>query len=299
MLAGVVPKLNELRVRRARTIALVHLLDQLGLALALDQQASPSKEEALFREITRPFTLGRYSDCLDIYAAELAAGAEGALGLEEVIERLGGHALMERMRAERPVDERYPDSVERLRMLIQASAGETLAEHIDDMLCRVALSSSEGAETDPNRVNLLTLHSTKGLEFSRVYVVGVENQVLPGWRAIQEDRDDEIQEARRLLYVGMTRAKAPAGADSRRADEAATALRAICLSPRRAWCSRILAYLLHWVPRSSVSEVTMKLIACTLPLLAGLPSVLSAQVNLSLPRLSRPAVRATPGSNRT
>jgi len=208
VLAAVVPKLNELRVRRARTIALVHLLDQLGLALAFDQQATPSKEETLFREITRPFTLGRYSDCLDIYGAELAAGAEGALGLEEVIERLGGHALMERMRAERTVDERYPDSVERLRTLIQASAGETLAEHIDDMLCRVALSSSEGVETDPNRLNLLTLHSTKGLEFSRVYVVGVENQLLPGWKAIQGDRDDEIQEARRLLYVGMTRAKA-------------------------------------------------------------------------------------------
>jgi superfamily I DNA/RNA helicase/DNA polymerase III epsilon subunit-like protein len=206
-LAGVVPNLNELRVRRARTVALVHVLDQLGLALALDQQASLSKEEVLFREITRPFTLGRYSDCLEIYAAEVAAGAEGALGLEEVIERLGGPALMERMRAERPVDERYPHSVERLRMLVQASTGETVAEHIDDMLLRVALSSSEGAETDPNRLNLLTLHSTKGLEFSRVYVVGVENQVLPGWRAIQEDRNAEIQEARRLLYVGMTRAK--------------------------------------------------------------------------------------------
>ncbi len=207
MLAAVVPKLNELRIRRARTVALVHLLDQLGLALALDQPTSPSKEEALFGEITRPFTLGRYSDCLDIYAAELAGGVEGALELEEVIERLGGRALMERMRADRPVNERYPDSVERLRMLIQASAGDTLAEHVDDLLCRVALSSSEGAETDPNRVNLLTLHSTKGLEFSRVYIVGVENQVLPGWRAIQEDRDHEIQEARRLLYVGMTRAK--------------------------------------------------------------------------------------------
>jgi superfamily I DNA/RNA helicase len=207
VLAAVVPKLNELRMRRARTLALVHLLDQLGLALALDPQSSPSKEEALVREITRPFTLGRYSDCLDIYAAESAAGAEGALGIEEVIERLGGRALMERIRADRPVDERYPGSVERLRMLTEASAGETLALHIDDMLCRVALSSSEGAETDPNRLNLLTLHSTKGLEFSRVYVVGVENQVLPGWRAIQETRNDEIQEARRLLYVGMTRAK--------------------------------------------------------------------------------------------
>lgn len=207
ILAAVVPKLSELRLRRARTIALVHLLDQLGLALALDQQSSTSKEDALFRDITRPYTLGRYSDCLDIYAAELAAGAEGAPDLDDVIVRLGGHALMERLRAERPVDERYPGSIDRLRMLVQASAGDTLAEHIDGMLCRVALSTSVEAETDPNRLNLLTLHSTKGLEFSRVYIIGVENQILPGWRAIQEEREAEIQEARRLLYVGMTRAK--------------------------------------------------------------------------------------------
>jgi DNA polymerase III epsilon subunit-like protein len=206
-LAGIVPALTRLRISRARKIALVQLLDQVGLALALDPSPAPSDEESLFHEITRPYTLGRYSDCLDIYAAQLAAGAEGAPDLDEVIERLGGRVLMERLRAERPVDERYPASAERLRMLIEVSRGETIAQHIDDMLSRVALSSSAEAETDPNRVNLLTLHSTKGLEFSRVYVVGVENQVLPGWRAIQEDRDDEIQEGRRLLYVGMTRAK--------------------------------------------------------------------------------------------
>jgi DNA helicase II / ATP-dependent DNA helicase PcrA len=206
MLAGVVPALNELRVRRARKIALVHLLDQLGLALALDP-GSTSKEDELFRDITRPYTLGRYSDCLDRYEAELVGAAADTPSLDDVIVRLGGHALMERLRAERPVNERYPGSVERLRMLVDASAGDTLEQHIDDMLCRVALSSSAEAETDPNRINLLTLHSTKGLEFSRVYIVGVENQVLPGWRAIEEDRTEEIQEGRRLLYVGMTRAK--------------------------------------------------------------------------------------------
>ena len=207
MLAGVVPALNELRVRRARKIALVHLLDQLGLALALDQEGSTSKEDVLFRDITKPYTLGRFSDCLDRYEAELGGAAADAPSLEDVIVRLGGHTLMQRLRAERPVNERYPGSVERLRMLVEASDGETLAQHIDDMLCRVALSSSAEAEIDPNRINLLTLHSTKGLEFSRVYIVGVENQVLPGWRAIEEGRTDEIQEGRRLLYVGMTRAK--------------------------------------------------------------------------------------------
>jgi DNA helicase-2/ATP-dependent DNA helicase PcrA len=204
MLAGVVPALSELRIRRARKIALVHLLDNLGLALALDQSTTPENEEVLLRDITRPYTLGRYSDCLQHYAAAAAAGDPD---LEEVIARLGGRALMDRLRAERSVAERYPAAVERLQTLLQASQGETVALQIDDMLCRVALSTSAGVETDPHRVNLLTLHSTKGLEFSRVYVVGVENQQLPGWKAIEEDVEDEIQEARRLLYVGMTRAK--------------------------------------------------------------------------------------------
>jgi len=75
------------------------------------------------------------------------------------------------------------------------------------MLERVALSTSDGVEADPHRVNLLTLHSTKGLEFSRVYVVGVEDFQIPGYYATVDKREDEIQEARRLLYVGMTRAK--------------------------------------------------------------------------------------------
>jgi DNA helicase-2/ATP-dependent DNA helicase PcrA len=53
----------------------------------------------------------------------------------------------------------------------------------------------------------LTFHATKGLEFSRVYVVGVEDFQLPGYLAMTENRENEIQEARRLLYVAMTRAK--------------------------------------------------------------------------------------------
>jgi DNA helicase II / ATP-dependent DNA helicase PcrA len=206
MLAGVVPALNELRTHRARKIAAVNLLDELGLALALDQQPTQAEEESLFRDITRPFTLGRYSDCLESYDAEAAAAAD-APDLEQVVERLGGRALMERLRAERPISERYPVAVERLRVLVQSSTGETVAAQIDDLLSRAALSTSAGADTHPNRVNLLTLHSTKGLEFSRVYIIGVEDQQLPGWKVLEENVEEEIQEARRLLYVGMTRAK--------------------------------------------------------------------------------------------
>src|SRR5206468_117533 len=85
--------------------------------------------------------------------------------------------------------------------------GGTLDESIDRLLERVALSTSDGIEIAPDRVNLLTLHSTKGLEFSRVYIVGVEDYQIPGLREMTEHRQAEIEEARRLLYVGMTRAR--------------------------------------------------------------------------------------------
>ena len=141
------------------------------------------------------------------YASELGPGLPGAPSLDEVIARLGGQALMDRIRVERSPADRYPAAAARLGHLMEASRGETLGERIDDLLDRAALSKSSGVETDPNRLNLLTLHSTKGLEFSRVYIIGVEDQRMPGWKEIQEGREDEIQEARRLLYVGMTRAK--------------------------------------------------------------------------------------------
>ncbi|MGH7498739.1 MAG: UvrD-helicase domain-containing protein [Gemmatimonadales bacterium] len=207
MLAGLLPHLKTLEAMRGRKAAQVHLLDFLGLALALDSAPEPTPEERLLAELCRPYTLGRYSDCLDVYAAEVGPGLPGAPSLEEVIERLGGRALMDRIRVERSPAERYPAAAARLDLLIEASRGETLSERIDDLLGRAMLSTSDGVEADPHRLNLLTLHSTKGLEFSRVYIIGVEDQQMPGWRAIQEGRDDEIQEARRLLYVGMTRAK--------------------------------------------------------------------------------------------
>src|SRR3989442_3395766 len=114
---------------------------------------------------------------------------------------------MPRLRADPDPAQRYPAAVARLRALMDGDPSATLAESIDRLLERVALSTSEGIELAPDRVNLLTLHSTKGLEFSRVYIVGVEDYQIPGVRESKENRQAEIQEARRLLYVGLTRAR--------------------------------------------------------------------------------------------
>ena len=82
-----------------------------------------------------------------------------------------------------------------------------LEGQIDQFLELVALSKHDGTEVHQDRVSLLTLHSTKGLEFSRVYVVGVEDSELPGGTQHRPAGRLDIEEGRRLLYVGMTRAK--------------------------------------------------------------------------------------------
>ncbi len=204
-LVGVARHLGELKLTRSRKTALPQLLGWLGLALALDAPADPTAEERLLGELARPAALGRYGGCLEAYAEE-ATGTD-APSVEELIERLGGQRLLDRIRTERPVAERYPASAARLEALVAASAAPTLAESIEQLLAQVALSRSDGCRTDERRVSLLTLHATKGLEFSRVYVVGAEDHQLPGYHALANDDLREIQEARRLLYVGMTRAK--------------------------------------------------------------------------------------------
>jgi len=206
-LAQVYRELERQRATRARKAVLVNLLDYLGLAFALEQGAGRREQDMLFK-VAKFYTLGRYSDALAFYEMERdRSGAAAAPPVDEVIRRLGGRALMTRLRAEPDPAQRYPAAVARLRALIDEPSAPTLRESIDRLLERVALSTSEGIEVAPDRVNLLTLHSTKGLEFSRVYIVGVEDYQIPGLRETKENRQAEIQEARRLLYVGMTRAR--------------------------------------------------------------------------------------------
>jgi DNA helicase-2/ATP-dependent DNA helicase PcrA len=88
------------------------------------------------------------------------------------------------------------DSVERDHPTLEGFLETTaLASDIDNV---------DGAA---ERVTLMTLHAAKGLEFPIVYLIGVEQRLLPYERALQSDDPGEYEEERRLMFVGMTRAR--------------------------------------------------------------------------------------------
>ena len=98
------------------------------------------------------------------------------------------------------------DRIENLEELVNAAAsaaerGETLAEFID----HAALVSDTDDFDERARVTLMTLHSAKGLEFSHVFLAGLEEGVFPHKLSLESEAG--IEEERRLCYVGMTRAK--------------------------------------------------------------------------------------------
>jgi DNA helicase-2/ATP-dependent DNA helicase PcrA len=87
-------------------------------------------------------------------------------------------------------------------------AAATLSGFLDDMLLS---ERDDGAEKESqlarNAVALMTLHSAKGLEFPRVYIVGMEEGILPHKRSLAMESDSAIDEERRLCYVGVTRSR--------------------------------------------------------------------------------------------
>ena len=62
-------------------------------------------------------------------------------------------------------------------------------------------------EADKGKVNLMTVHASKGLEFPVVFIAGAEEGLMPHARAVEEGGDAAIEEERRLFYVAVTRAR--------------------------------------------------------------------------------------------
>lgn len=101
----------------------------------------------------------------------------------------------------------FVESAERFTRIHKNMAN--LRHFVEKLLLQDAQDRREGDDEDEdvkkNQVTLMTLHGAKGLEFDRVYFVGVEEEILPHKKTIKEGQD--VDEERRLCYVGITRAR--------------------------------------------------------------------------------------------
>jgi len=102
------------------------------------------------------------------------------------------------------------NTLENIGELISAAAhydSQSEEPSLLDYLQQISLfSDTDSYDTAADRVALMTLHAAKGLEFENVFIIGLEEGLLPHEKS--GDDDDEIEEERRLFFVGITRAKA-------------------------------------------------------------------------------------------
>jgi DNA helicase-2/ATP-dependent DNA helicase PcrA len=151
---------------------------------------APLRAVQSFRTVTQSLQAG----ALELEVPEL---------VQRVLDRTGYVAALE---AERTIEAQ--GRIENLQELVgvaqeyQAASPEPSLSHF---LQEISLFSDQDALTDQeSRVTLMTLHNAKGLEFRAVFMVGMEEGIFPHSRSLEEQ---QLEEERRLCYVGMTRAQ--------------------------------------------------------------------------------------------
>ena len=134
----------------------------------------------------------------------------GGATIREVIEQiLADTGYKDELEAEGEIEfQTRMENIEELMNKAVSYSEEVEHPSLDEFLEQVALVADvDRMDDSENRVTLMTLHSAKGLEFPVVYLSGLEDGLFPSRMSIMSDDRTEIEEERRLCYVGITRAK--------------------------------------------------------------------------------------------
>ena len=162
-------------------------------------------------------------ECLKAHIGEAAFSRSGAPEFVEVIEAMREQAdklpvseLLQKLLIDTKYEmyiresgdmERLDNIAELLRSIVQAQTdwGEHLP--LATYLQEVSLHGDTDKEDAKEGVRIMTIHTSKGLEFPHVFVVGMSEGTFPSARALEERKDAALEEERRLCFVAMTRAK--------------------------------------------------------------------------------------------
>ena len=128
--------------------------------------------------------------------------------IEKVIESIDYYGYIDELyKGDKEEAEERKDNVKEFISVAMEFEQNSEEKDLETFLTGVALTSESSEEEEIDKVSLMTIHTSKGLEFPVVFIVGMEDGLFPIARAVRSMSDSEIEEERRFCYVGITRAK--------------------------------------------------------------------------------------------
>ncbi len=179
-----------------RHSSLLEVCNELGLSGRLDEKAR--------------WNLGKFAELIETYSRK-AETNDPLHTIQELITEIDYFAwLKESSNNANAAKRRIENVTELTEWLARMRTGEYADATLLELIKRLTLFDVLERQTENDkgdRVNLMTLHAAKGLEFSHVFIAGMEEQLLPHRNSIELDTNEAMEEERRLAYVGITRAR--------------------------------------------------------------------------------------------
>ena len=196
-----VPKrgIGQTSINRINEFALDHdmnFLDAVFMASDIPGMGRSASKIRAFSEMI--FDFRDYADTHSI--TDLLTHILETTGYRKELEAEGTPESMSRLE---DIDELYND----IAYYEDESDDPNLSDFLAEKDMYTLNAGIDNLEDDGNKVLLMTLHNAKGLEFSNVFIGGMEEGIFPGYGAMISGDENEIEEERRLCYVGITRAK--------------------------------------------------------------------------------------------
>ncbi len=164
----------------------------------LDATRHALKSNLLSKKVQE--NLGRFLDMLEIWRDVGFSSEKNHVDLvEQVLDESGYTDMLQ--------NEQTPEAEGRLENLKELVSSLSDFSDLQSFLDHVSLVMENQVDRNPDKISLMTLHASKGLEFKQVYLPGWEEETFPNKKSLDDNGQIGLEEERRLAYVGITRAK--------------------------------------------------------------------------------------------